>query len=287
MLPLRPGQVERHTHDYRRNGITNLFAVLEVATGRVVTDWCYDRHGRAEFLDVLERVAKAYHRRELHVILDNYHTHKHDDIGAWLAQNPRVTLHFTPTSGSWLNLVEVFLGIIRRQAIRRGSFSSVPELVAEIRPFIDGSNERCHPFAWTKTADQILPSATRQRSSDAGHWRLVVEGAADMHVEGANARIAGVVHLLHERQVCGTTPPAALHFCLANGEPPEDRLFDLARTHDGSGGGGLRVGCRSTRSSRSSSALWRCMIEHLDALRPALHTAVCRRHPGDWPTRRN
>ena len=156
-----PACPERATHDYKRNGITNLFAALEVATGKV-TDQCYDRHGKAEFLDFLKRVARAYPRRELHVVLDNYHTHKHADIEAWLAKHPRVTLHFTPTSGSWLNLVEVFFGIITRQAIRRGSFDSVPQLVAAIRTFIDGWNERCHPFAWTKTADEILPHATRQ-----------------------------------------------------------------------------------------------------------------------------
>ena len=118
-----------------------------------MTDRCYDRHGKAEFLDFLKRVARAYPGRELHVVLDNYHTHKHADIEAWLARHPRVTLHFTPTSGSWLNLVEVFFGIITRQAIRRGSFDSVPQLVAAIRTFIDGWNERCHPFAWTRTAD--------------------------------------------------------------------------------------------------------------------------------------
>jgi transposase-like protein len=168
ILPLRPGLPERATHDYKRNGTTNLFAALEIATGRV-TDRCYDRHGKAEFLDFLARVARAYPRRELHVVLDNYHTHKHDDVAAWLAKHPRVTLHFTPTSGSWLNLAEVFFGIITRQAIRRGSYASVPQLVAAIRTFIDGWNERCHPFTWTKTADEILPSATRQRSSDAGH----------------------------------------------------------------------------------------------------------------------
>lgn len=168
ILPLRPGLPERATHDYKRNGTTNLFAALEVATGRI-TDRCYDRHGKAEFLDFLRRVARAYPRRELHVVLDNYHTHKHPDVEAWLAQHPRVTLHFTPTSGSWLNLVEVFFGIITRQAIRRGSYASVPQLVAAIRTFIDGWNERCHPFTWTKTADEILPRATRQRSSDAGH----------------------------------------------------------------------------------------------------------------------
>jgi transposase-like protein len=168
ILPLRPGLPERATHDYKRNGTTNLFAALEVSTGRI-TDRCYDRHGKAEFLDFLKRVARAYPRRELHVVLDNYHTHKHADVEAWLGKHPRVTLHFTPTSGSWLNLVEVFFGIITRQAIRPGSYASDPQLVAAIRTVIDGWNERCHPFAWSKTADEILPRAIRQRSSDAGH----------------------------------------------------------------------------------------------------------------------
>ena len=168
ILPLRPGLPEKATHDYERNGTTNLFAALEVATGKV-TDRCYERHGKAEFLDFLKRVARAYPRRRLCVVVDNYHTHKHDDIKAWLALHPRVTLHFTPTSGSWLNLVEVFFGIITRQAIRRGSFDSVPQLIGAIRTFIDAWNERCHPFAWSKTADELLPHATRQRYSDAGH----------------------------------------------------------------------------------------------------------------------
>jgi hypothetical protein len=168
ILPLRPGLPERATHDYRRNGTTTLFAALEVATGKV-TEQCYDKHGKAEFLDFLKTVAKMYPRRQLHVVLDNYHTHQHDDINQWLARNPRVHLHFTPTSGSWLNLVEVFFGIITRQAIRRGSFDNVKELVTAISRFIDGWNERCHPFTWTKTADEILPHATRQRTSDARH----------------------------------------------------------------------------------------------------------------------
>jgi len=167
ILPLRPGLPERATHDYVRNGTTTLFAALELATGRV-TDRCYDRHGKAEFLDFLKRVARAYPRQELHVVLDNYHTHKHADIQEWLAKHPRITLHFTPTSGSWLNLVEVFFGIITRQAIRRGSYASVPELVTAIQTFIDGWNERCHPFTWTRTADDILPHA-RKRDSDAEH----------------------------------------------------------------------------------------------------------------------
>jgi transposase-like protein/transposase len=168
ILPLRQGLPEKATHDYKRNGTTTLFAALEVATGKV-TDRCYDRHGKAEFLDFLKKVAKAYPRRQLHVVLDNYHTHKHDEINTWLAKNPRMTLHFTPTSGSWLNLVEVFFGIITRQAIRRGSFDSVTELVTAIGRFIDVWNDRCQPFTWTKTADEILPHATRKRNSDARH----------------------------------------------------------------------------------------------------------------------
>jgi transposase len=168
ILPVRPGLPERATHDYKRNGTTTLFAALEVATGGVL-DRCYDRHGKAEFLDFLKQVLRAYPRRDLHIVLDNYHTHKHDDINRWLAKHPRITLHFTPTSGSWLNLVEVFFGIITRQAIRRGSFDSVKQLVSAIRAFIDGYNDRCRPFIWTKTADEILPHATRQATSDAGH----------------------------------------------------------------------------------------------------------------------
>jgi transposase len=167
MLPLRPGLPERATHDYKRNGTTTLFAALEIATGKV-TDRCSERHGVADFLAFLKLVAKAYPRRRLCVVLDNYHTHKHADIEAWLAKNRRVTLHFTPTSGSWLNLVEVFFGIITRQAIRRGSYASVPELVAAIETFIDGWNERCQPFTWTKMADEILPHA-RKRDSGTRH----------------------------------------------------------------------------------------------------------------------
>jgi transposase len=168
ILPLRPGLPERATHDYKRNGTTTLFAALEIATGRV-TDACYERHRHEEFLDFLKKVARAYPRRRLHVVVDNYRTHTHPDVEAWLAKHPRVQLHFTPTSGSWLNLVEVFFGIITRQAIRRGTFASVKELVAAIRRFIDGWNERCHPLVWTKTADEILPHATRQATSDARH----------------------------------------------------------------------------------------------------------------------
>ncbi len=158
MLPVRPGLPARRTHDYVRHGTTTLFAALEVATGKV-TDACYQHHRHSEFLKFLKQVAKAYPRRELHIVCDNYGPHKHPAVVNWLARNPRVTLHFTPTSGSWLNLVEAFFGIITRQAIRRGSFASVTDLTAAIRRFIDAWNDRCQPFTWTKTADDILDKA--------------------------------------------------------------------------------------------------------------------------------
>jgi transposase len=155
ILALRPGIPEKQTHDYVRHGTTTLFAALEIATGKVV-DACYPRHRHQEFLTFLKQVAKAYPRVKLHVVCDNYATHKHPAIKTWLDKNPRITLHFTPTSGSWLNMVEIFFGIITRQAIRRGTFTSVKDLIAAIGIFIDGWNDRCRPFVWTKTADQLL-----------------------------------------------------------------------------------------------------------------------------------
>jgi transposase len=162
MLPLRPGLPERQTYDYKRNGTTSLFAALEVATGKISADACFDRHTNKEFLAFLKQVAKAHPRVKLHVVVDNYATHKHPNVKAWLAKNPRVTLHFTPTSCSWLNMVEIFFGITTRQAIRRGTFESIPDLKAAIRAFIDGDNTRCKPFTWTKTADQILDKIKRK-----------------------------------------------------------------------------------------------------------------------------
>jgi len=158
MLPMKPGLLERRTHDYKRNGTTTLFAALDIATGKV-TAACKPRHRHQEFLAFLKQVAKAYPGRELHLVMDNYAAHKRVEIRDWLAANPRVHVHFTPTSGSWLNLVEVWFGIIERQAIRRGSFRSVRELNAKIRTFIDGWNDRSHPFVWTKTAEEILKKA--------------------------------------------------------------------------------------------------------------------------------
>lgn len=162
ILPMRPGLPEKATHDYIRHGTTTLFASLEVATGKVV-DACMPRHRHQEFLRFLKQVAKAYPRVKLHIVCDNYATHKHPKVKAWLARNPRITMHFTPTSGSWLNMVEIFFGVITRQAIRRGSYTSVRELVDAIGRFIDAWNDRCEPFIWTKDADSILAKA--QRSS--------------------------------------------------------------------------------------------------------------------------
>ena len=169
MLPMQPGLPERRTHDYKRNGTTTLFAALEIATGKV-TGACKPRHRHQEFLAFLKQVARAYpdtgEGTELHLVMDNYAAHKRVEVRDWLAANPRIHVHFTPTSGSWLNLVEVWFGIIERQAIHRGTFRSVKDLNAKIRAFVDGWNDRCHPFVWTKTADEVLKKANRQTTSN-------------------------------------------------------------------------------------------------------------------------
>ena len=172
MLPMQPGLPERRTHDYRRHGTTTLFAALEIATGQV-TARCQPRHRHQEFLRFLKDVARAYPEdgsgTELHLVMDNYAAHKRVEIRDWLAANPRIKVHFTPTSASWMNLVEVWFGIIERQAIHRGSYRSVADLNTKIRAFINGWNDRAHPFVWTKTADQILAKADRQTTSKSGH----------------------------------------------------------------------------------------------------------------------
>src|SRR5215204_4449744 len=174
ILPLRPGIPAKQTHDYVRHGVTTLFAALEVATGRV-EQACLPRHRHQEFLAFLRQVAKAYPRVKLHLVVDNYATHKHPAVQAWLARNPRITLHFTPTSGSWLNMVEIFFGIITRQAIRRGSYRSVDDLIAAIETFIDGWNERCRPFIWIKTADEMF---------DPQQGRAAESGRSERHAVG-------------------------------------------------------------------------------------------------------
>jgi transposase len=169
ILPLRQGIPEQQTHDYIRHGTTSLFAALEVATGKVTADACYPRHTNVEFLAFLKLVAKTHPRVRLCVICDNYATHKLPNIQAWLDKNPRITLHFTPTSCSWLNLVEIFFGIITRQAIRRGTFTDVTDLHTAIRTYIDSYNQRAKPFTWTKTADELLGKIKRKSINNTRH----------------------------------------------------------------------------------------------------------------------
>jgi transposase len=168
VLPMQPGHAEQRTHDYVRHGTTTLFAALEVATGRV-TGLCKNRHRHQEFLAFLRHVARAYPDQQLHLVMDNYAAHKRSEVKAWLRANPRIQVHFTPTSASWLNLVEVWFGIIERQAIRRGVFPSVRDLMIKIRAFIDGWNSRMHPFIWTKTPDDVLTKIKRKQTSLAHH----------------------------------------------------------------------------------------------------------------------
>jgi transposase/DNA-binding CsgD family transcriptional regulator len=168
MLPMQPGRAARWSYDYRRHGTTTLFAALDIATGKI-TAACKPRHRHQEFLAFCKQVARAYPDRELHLVMDNYAAHKRPEIRDWLTDNPRVQVHFTPTSASWMNLVEVWFGIIERQAIRRGTYRSVRELNSKIRTFIDGWNERAHPFVWTKTAEEILTKADRQTTSATNH----------------------------------------------------------------------------------------------------------------------
>ena len=170
MLPLRPGQVERHTHDYRRNGTLVLSAALEIATGTVTTQTSA-RHRHEEFLDFLNLLGRTYPACELHLVLDNVATHKTPEIVRWLEHHRRVHFHFTPTSASWMNQVETWFGILTRQAIRRGSFASVRDLIAMIDAFTEQWNAGASPFAWVKTADEILAKAVRKRpaTTESGH----------------------------------------------------------------------------------------------------------------------
>ena len=167
MLPMKPGQVERHTHDYKRHGTLVLSAALEIATGTVTTQTTA-RHRAVEFLDFLNLIARTYPRRELHVVLDNVSTHKTPEVERWLGRHTRVHFHFTPTSASWLNQVETWFGILTSQALRRGSFESVRALVAAIERFTRSWNDGASPFTWVKTTDQILAKAVRKPQATSG-----------------------------------------------------------------------------------------------------------------------
>ena len=161
MLPMRPGQPARRTHDYKRHGTTSLFAALDVATGRIIGE-CYPRHRAAEFRRFLDKIeANVPGDLDIHLVMDNYATHKTQMIRDWLAKRPRWHVHLTPTSASWLNQVERFFGLITEKQIRRGVYQSVAQLKADITSFVERHNAAPKPFRWTKSADNILASIER------------------------------------------------------------------------------------------------------------------------------
>jgi transposase len=171
VLPMRPGQVERHSHDYKRHGTTDLFAALDIKAGTVVGA-CKRRHRATEFrafLDQIEAVVPA--GLDVHLVLDNAATHKTRLVHDWLLKRPRWHLHFTPTSSSWLNFVEGWFSLLTRRCLQRGAFGSTDALEAAIHTYIDQTNAEPRPFIWTKSADDILASVQRfcQRTSNSDH----------------------------------------------------------------------------------------------------------------------
>jgi transposase len=171
ILPLGPGHPEQRTHDYKRHGTTSLFAALDVATGKVIGQ-CHRRHRSREFLLFLKRIdVDVATGLDIHLILDNYGTHKTPQVRRWLAAHPRFHVHFTPTSASWLNLVERWFAKLTDKQIKRGAHRSTGALEAAIREYLTITNESPKPFVWIKTADEILASVARycQRISDSGH----------------------------------------------------------------------------------------------------------------------
>ena len=171
VLPMRPGQVERRTHDYRRHGTTSLFAALDRATGEVIGQ-CYRRHRAIEFRKFLVRIDQEVPPDlDVHLILDNYATHQTPAIQRWLQRHPRFHLHFTPIGASWINLVERWFAELTQKQIRRGVHRSVRELEHAIREYLEVYNEDPRPFVWTRSADEILESVAAfcNRISDSGH----------------------------------------------------------------------------------------------------------------------
>jgi transposase/transposase-like protein len=171
LLPMRPGQAERRSHDYKRHGTTSLFAALDVKTGRLIGE-CHRRHRSVEFRQFLDTIdAQVPKRFQVHLVLDNYGTHKTQMIHRWLIKRPRFHLHFTPTGTSWINQVERWFALLTEKRLRRSAFRSTRELETAIRQYIDQHNQQPKPFCWTKTADQILASIARfcMRTSETGH----------------------------------------------------------------------------------------------------------------------
>lgn len=159
-LPLRQGRAARHTHDYKRHGVLDLYAALNIATGEVAHA-CTESHTAADFLSFMKLVARQNPRRELHVVLDNSSTHGTRDVMAWLAKNPRIRFHYTPTSASWLNQVEGFFGILAKQSLRATDFLSKKQLRQHIAAYVAGWNKEPRPFIWTKPAAAIIQSHRR------------------------------------------------------------------------------------------------------------------------------
>jgi len=171
ILPMMPGVPERRTHDYNRHGTTTLFAALNIATGKVIGE-LHRRHRSKEFLQFLRTIADTVPKTlQVHLVMDNYGTHKTPSVRGWLARNPRFHVHFTPTSASWLNQVERWFATLSERQIRRGTHRSTVELERAIRSYLTLNNREAKPFIWTKTADQILESLKRfcMRTSDSGH----------------------------------------------------------------------------------------------------------------------
>ena len=164
-LPIKPGRAATMTHDYKRNGTTTLFAALDVLTGTVIGR-CLPRHRHEEFLSFLKTIdAEVPQGLQIHLILDNYSTHKHANVKAWLKRHQRFHLHFIPTSSSWLNQVERWFRDLTDKNLRRGIFASVPDLIASIQAYIDASNADPKPYKWTATAESILTKVTRARAT--------------------------------------------------------------------------------------------------------------------------
>jgi transposase len=170
LLPLGPGQIERRTHDYVRHGTTTLFAALDVKTGKVI-GMLSDRHRHEDYLRFLKQINRETPRnKELHLIVDNYATHKHPDVRRWLRKHPRFHIHYTPTSGSWLNLVERWFGLLTERCVRRGVFSSVSKLKMAILDYLNANNGNPTPFRWTKTANYIIRKVRHCKEAlDTGH----------------------------------------------------------------------------------------------------------------------
>jgi len=171
LLPMRPGQAERRSHDYKRHGTTSLFAALDVKTGAVIGE-CHRRHRSSEFRKFLDTIDQSVPASlDVHLVLDNYGTHKTATIRAWLMKRPRFHVHFTPTSASWINLVERWFATLTEKQIRRGTHRSVRQLEAAIKEYMGITNQSPHPFVWTKTAEEILASVARfcARTSESGH----------------------------------------------------------------------------------------------------------------------